>query len=453
MPSFVQFTPAESDAPRAGESTLGGLRSLALFALPVALLVAAQFAAPLAARLPPSLAGLRAWGPAMALAIALALALAFRRGRAVFAAVALAVAYAGYRLYLTHGLSSDAAHIVFAAICLFVPLNLLALSVLRERGVLTLYGVRRMGSIALQASLTAWVVVAQQTALVEWARWRLLDTAALSGALMPQLALLLLAAGVVAGVAGAVRRGSAIDAGFAVALVCFALACESVRVPYHSGVYLAAAAAALAVAVVHEAFRLAFRDELTGLPSRRALEERLLSLPAEFTVAMLDVDHFKRFNDRHGHELGDQVLRMVAAKLQRVGGGGRAYRYGGEEFAVLFPGRKLHQAWPHLEALRKAIAGHAVVVRTQPRDDAVPAYFPREAARRPQSDAAPTAGAPGALDRPMTPDRVTAQSAVVTVSIGVAQRKPQHASARDVLQAADKALYRAKHGGRNRVSR
>ena len=398
--------------------------------LPLALLVAAQFAAPLAAQLPASLAGLRAWGPVWTLSLALALALAFKRGRVVFAAVSLGAAYAAYRLYLVQGVSGDAAHIVFVAICLFVPLNLLALSALRERGVFTLYGVRRMGSIALQVCVTAWVVDTQQNALIEWANWRIIDLPTFTRGLMPQLALLLVAAGVVASVGASVRRSSAIDAGFAVALVCVALACESIRVPHHFGVYLAAAAAILAVTVVHEAFRLAFRDELTGLPSRRALEERLLSLGPEFTAAMVDVDHFKRFNDRHGHELGDQVLRMVAAKLQRIGGGGRAYRYGGEEFVVLFPGRKLHQAWPHLEALRKAIARHAVVVRARPRNAPATTYVPT-----------------GDAGSPAT------QSVSVTVSIGVAQRKQQHAVAHDVLHAADKALYRAKHAGRNRLSR
>jgi diguanylate cyclase (GGDEF)-like protein len=51
---------------------------------------------------------------------------------------------------------------------------------------------------------------------------------------------------------------------------------------------------------------------------------------------MSDVDHFKRFNDTHGHDVGDQVLRLVASKLSKVSGGGRAYRYGGEEFALVF---------------------------------------------------------------------------------------------------------------------
>jgi hypothetical protein len=114
--------------------------------------------------------------------------------------------------------------------------------------------------------------------------------------------------------------------------VAFALACEGIDAPHYFAVYLTASAAILCAAVLQDTFRLAFRDELTGLPSRRALNERMMALGSNYTIAMLDVDHFKRFNDMYGHELGDQVLRMVAAKLARIGGGGRAYRYG-EEFS------------------------------------------------------------------------------------------------------------------------
>ncbi|MBD9413860.1 GGDEF domain-containing protein [Pseudomonas sp. PDM16] len=88
----------------------------------------------------------------------------------------------------------------------------------------------------------------------------------------------------------------------------------------------------LVAAVVHEAYQMAYRDELTGLPGRRALNDRLDRLGRNYVIAMADVDHFKKFNDTHGHDVGDQVLRLVASQLRRIGGGGKAYRFGGEEF-------------------------------------------------------------------------------------------------------------------------
>src|SRR5437868_12582514 len=70
---------------------------------------------------------------------------------------------------------------------------------------------------------------------------------------------------------------------------------------------------------------------------------------------MVDIDHFKVFNDTYGHDAGDQLLRMLGARLAEVGGGGRPFRYGGEEFAVIFSDTPLDDALPHLETLRQSI--------------------------------------------------------------------------------------------------
>ena len=79
------------------------------------------------------------------------------------------------------------------------------------------------------------------------------------------------------------------------------------------------AMALLICAVVQEAFDLAFRDDLTGLPGRRALNEALKRVGNQYTIAMVDVDHFKKFNDTHGHDAGDEVLKLVSSRLARVG--------------------------------------------------------------------------------------------------------------------------------------
>lgn len=86
---------------------------------------------------------------------------------------------------------------------------------------------------------------------------------------------------------------------------------------------------------------MAYQDELTSLPGRRALKEYLLKLGSEYTIAMFDIDHFKKFNDTHGHDVGDQVLRMVASKLATVSGRGKSFRYGGEEFTLVFSEKSL----------------------------------------------------------------------------------------------------------------
>ncbi len=183
----------------------------------------------------------------------------------------------------------------------------------------------------------------------------------------------------------------------------------------------------IAVAVAHEAYQMAFRDELTGLPGRRALNEHLQRLGRTYVLAMADIDHFKKFNDTHGHDVGDQVLRLVAQQLAKISGGGKAYRYGGEEFTLVFPGKTIEQCLPHLEVVRAAVEGYHLQLR--------------ESTKRPHDDQQ------GRQKR----GAKSASSVAVTVSIGVAQRQAEQPAPEDVLKAADKALYDAKNAGRNRV--
>lgn len=183
----------------------------------------------------------------------------------------------------------------------------------------------------------------------------------------------------------------------------------------------------LVAAIAHEAYLMAFRDELTGLPGRRALNERLQRLGRQYVLAMADVDHFKRFNDTHGHDVGDQVLKMVASRLRKIGGGGRAYRYGGEEFTLVFPGRSVEECLPHLEAVRQSVESYALQLR--------------DASSRPKDD----------RQGRMARGKTSATQVSVTISIGVAERQGEQRVPDEVIKAADQALYSAKKAGRNCV--
>jgi len=158
------------------------------------------------------------------------------------------------------------------------------------------------------------------------------------------------------------------------------------------------------------------RDPLTGLYNRRFLEETLdrelarlerKSLP--LSLIMIDVDHFKSFNDTFGHEAGDAVLRDLGGILQRyVRGGDIACRYGGEEFTVILPEAAVEVGHQRAEMLREAMRELRLVHDGK------------------------SLGA-------------------ITLSLGVAAF-PEHGRKREhLLQAADAALYEAKNGGRNRV--
>lgn len=178
------------------------------------------------------------------------------------------------------------------------------------------------------------------------------------------------------------------------------------------------------ISILIESHNMAFKDELTGIKGRRALMQSIPALGKRYTVVMSDVDKFKNFNDTYGHETGDQVLKLVAAKLEAVGGGGKAYRYGGEEFTLVFPYKTAEEALPYVEAVRMAIASYNIVLRDNERD-------------------MKTVEDRGA-------DDVKSKTTVrVTSSFGVAEKTEGMESFGEALKAADIALYQAKNNGRN----
>ncbi len=201
--------------------------------------------------------------------------------------------------------------------------------------------------------------------------------------------------------------------------------------------YFAAAAVVLAVSMVETSYLLAYHDELTALPSRRAFHEALARLEAPYVIAMVDIDHFKRCNDTYGHDVGDEVLRLVASRLARVEGGGEAFRCGGEEFAIMFAGKTSAEVLEHLEELRARVEASSFRLRGQDRR-----MEPRGPDRR-------NGRRVGHRIREIARASVGTEVAV-TVSIGVATGAAS-ASVDEVIKAADQALYRAKEGGRNRV--
>jgi GGDEF domain-containing protein len=167
------------------------------------------------------------------------------------------------------------------------------------------------------------------------------------------------------------------------------------------------------------------------------------TLEAPFSIAVVDIDHFKSFNDTYGHDTGDQVLRMVAGRLAQVSGGGRAFRVGGEEFAIVFRGKTVPQVYDHLDDLRVAVENSSFQVRLASERREIPRSQPdRRAAGRRKAKGSLTLVQSGAENR-----------LSVTVSIGVSEPISATQDVSAVYAAADKALYRAKKSGRNRVEK
>jgi len=154
----------------------------------------------------------------------------------------------------------------------------------------------------------------------------------------------------------------------------------------------------------------AVQDGLTGLWTKRHFltqAQSLMDLSARYgeplSLIMVDVDHFKKVNDTHGHVAGDKVLKGVAEILKKKVRGGSAYRYGGEEMAVLLPKAELEGAVAVAERLRAAIEAHKIA------------------------------------------------GVKVTASFGVAQFEAGLTDPPALVEKADQALYKAKESGRNRV--
>jgi diguanylate cyclase (GGDEF)-like protein len=203
----------------------------------------------------------------------------------------------------------------------------------------------------------------------------------------------------------------------AIALLLLAASCLRWWHGAQSDLLIAIAAISVILGVLYGSYRMAFIDALTGLPNRRSLDESMNRLGSRYVLAMVDVDHFKMFNDTHGHAAGDIVLREVGAILRRHSGG-RAFRYGGEEFCVVFEDVDSSIATAGCERARAALEQARMRVR-------------------------PAVAGSKKLSKP--------QDVSVTASFGVAARSATQKRAHEVLATADKALYKAKGRGRNRV--
>lgn len=180
-------------------------------------------------------------------------------------------------------------------------------------------------------------------------------------------------------------------------------------------------------------YHLAYHDQLTGLPGRRAMEEALAHPGKTYCIAMGDVDKFKNFNDKYGHDVGDQVLRMVGVTLAAVKQG-KAYRYGGEEFVILFPGLAPGVAALYAEEVRVALGNYRFVLRDKKRIWPFGGKTKR-----------------GAKSLQVLTKKQSSRSVIrVTMSIGLASRREREENA-TVLKRADQALYQAKGAGRDRL--
>ncbi len=403
-----------------------------IFFVPAAILIATWFLVPQIARLTPARQELVAFTPYLVTLLGMFLAVHFHRARPLMALLLLILFYWSSQSAISAGQIEPALNRVFQGFALLVPLNLLLFTLMRERGIFSTAGRLRFVFLAVQTGAVLWLLRFHFHDLLPFIARNYSWLPVFSGLIIPHPAML---AGMLCFIAIgglALYRQSPIDSGMLGALTAFFIASNWLTSRDIHAAYCAAGALIITLSVLRDSYNMAFRDDLTGIPSRRSLNESLHGLGRRYTIAMLDVDHFKRFNDTYGHDVGDQVLKMVARKMMDVGGGGKAYRYGGEEFTILFSGRRSTDALPHLEELRKTIADYHLSLRGGDR--------PKDQRQ-------------GKGKRGNSSGRGEDSYVSVTVSIGVAESGNGLDNVEEVMKAADKALYKAKGKGRNQVCR
>jgi diguanylate cyclase (GGDEF)-like protein len=316
------------------------------------------------------------------------------------------------------------------ALAVLVPVNFVLIAMMHERG-FTVESVAPIAAFLFVQSLTVTVFCGAAVRVHSLS----------NPIVLPRYAVAVIASAAVFLSVRLLLNRKPIDSSLLWSLGAFFLAIRYAAVPRTSMAYWATSVCILASAVIENSYLLAYHDELTTLPSRRAFNDALLRLKSPYSIAVVDIDHFKRFNDTYGHDTGDQVLRLVAANLGRVTGGGQAYRCGGEEFNIVFPGKTTAEVLPHLEKLRETVGKAEFRMRADDR---------RQVPRGPDRRNKRARIRKGDAIRRLAEGKPSSALSV-TISIGVATAATERSSPETVLESADKALYRAKANGRNRV--
>ncbi|MFT5808967.1 MAG: diguanylate cyclase (GGDEF)-like protein [Moritella dasanensis] len=356
----------------------------------------------------------------------------FKQGRSGFAALLMLVAYNVIQQRLQTPLAIGGTLFEYYFLVLLLPANLVLFMFLPERSLFSFKALSYHVIFICQAAAFYWFIQPEQLPLVSHLLTVLEPWILVFGdvSVLPSILFALLICAVLTAVTLILLRNVASDQAFLSALLACTLTVVEFEQQWISVSMFMMSAVVLLLSILKRSHEQAFIDELTAIPGRRALNIDLTQLSGKYSIAMLDIDRFKKFNDTYGHDIGDTVLKMVASQLNAVKGRGKVYRYGGEEFIILFKGKSTPDCVGYLEDVRLQIAGYPFQIR-QPIER-----------------------------RDLQADNLDAESHIieeiektvqVTISIGVAEGRSSIISPEEVIKAADQLLYKAKEAGRNQV--
>jgi len=328
----------------------------------------------------------------------------FNRNRFLFVLFPLVLVYVGFEF-----LSPLKATLLFKYISILFPLHLLVFLLLSERGLFSLWGYIKIALVVAEIGAVFWLLESPSEKILQiynlkiftFSVYPLSDLSVVVGLfiLFTLVALVFF------------NHFIMYNTAFLTILISFFTTLYFIKTKNALEFGFISIVLIILVLLIREAYRLAFYDELTSLPGRRALIEDMAKLGRKYSLAMCDIDHFKKFNDTYGHDTGDEVLKMVATKLGSVSGGGKAYRYGGEEFTILFPSKDVDESYIHADTLRDKIAKTPFMVRNKKNEKKI----------------------------------------FINISVGIVQNSKNDKDPFATMKRADNALYKAKKAGRNTV--
>jgi diguanylate cyclase (GGDEF)-like protein len=341
------------------------------------------------------------------------------------AALIMLACYWLVRQYLQAPLDTEPAGQAYGLISLCLPLLLGILIVLPNTGW------RHLGFLVLISFISIFALII--TSLFQWQPlWFStlspeLQESAFLGLKISSTASLLFIVAFIIGLTLPILKNQQLDTSLPGCIIFSFITLAWFQIPHISATIFSATGLLLIINQTHSLLNMVYRDELTQIPNRRALLRDVRNAGNTYALAMVDVDHFKKINDQYGHDLGDQVLKSIAVKLCQVTGGGRAYRFGGEEFCLLFKGKTADKVADNLEALRKVIAEYDMTARDK--------------------KSRPLLQNTGEKKRGASRSKGNIRA---TVSMGLSDSNDSP-DFDVVLKSADRAMYRAKEGGRNQI--
>ena len=362
------------------------------------------------------------YSPYVIFGLGIILSIKFNQGRVFLIILVIFLSQLFLTYYTKFSISSaDFSQVLYPFMCLLIPLNIFIISHLKERGLFSLWGKIRIALILIELVVIYIMTVSNHSPIQEILNYTFINFS-FDNSIMSQTALLLFIFTLIYFMIKAFVKNSVFEGRLVAVIISLFTALFFIQDQLSFSIFLSAAGLMLIIGIIEDSYSMAYIDELTGIPSRRALKENLLKLGNKYVIAMIDIDFFKKFNDKYGHDVGDDVLKLVASNLVKVTGGGKAFRYGGEEFTILFPGKSINDVIPHLESLREQVSK---------------AGYTRKSSKAKNSKS----------------KREHTSQLYVTISIGVCEKNSTYKDPNDVIKGADKALYRAKKKGRNCVSK